>query len=44
MINQFSIVKTKNNKTFITPKRFVKGGSYSYVVDILSNQCKREFS
>ncbi len=44
MINQFAFVKTKNDKTFITPKRFVKGRSYSYVVDILTNQCKREFS
>ena len=38
MINQFAFVKTKNNKTFITPKHFVEGGSYGYVVDILSNQ------
>ncbi len=43
MINQFAFVKTKNDKTFITPKRFVKGGSYGYVVDILSNQNKTEF-
>lgn len=40
MIKQFTFVKTKNDKTFITPKRFVKGGSYGYVVDILTGSSK----
>lgn len=40
MIKQFTFVKTKNDKKFITPERFVKRGSYGYVVDILSDNSK----
>ncbi len=40
---RFAFAKTKNDKTFITPKRFVKGTSYGYAVDALSNQNKAEF-
>ena len=37
MIKLFSYVKTKKDKTFSTPKRFVKAGSFGYVVEALSN-------
>ncbi len=42
MIKQFTFVKTKSDKTFHTPKRFVKGDSYGYVVDILNDNNKTE--
>ena len=44
MINQFAFVKTKNDKTFLTRKRFVEGGSYGYVVDVLFNKIKQNIS
>ncbi len=40
MTKQFTFVKTKNDKSFITPKRFAKGGSYGYIVDILTSNSK----
>lgn len=35
MIKDFSFVEVKQDKSFITPKRFVKKGSKGYVVDIV---------
>lgn len=43
MIKQFAFVKTKADKTFITPNRFVNSGSYGYVIDILTNGNKIEY-
>ena len=37
MIKDFSFVEVKQDKSFITPKRFVKKGSKGYVVDIVKN-------
>ena len=43
MIKLFSYVKTKKDKTFSTPKRFVKGNSFGHVVEILTEKNSTEY-